>query len=227
MNTKVLAGVVAVVIIIVAVVAVGLSMKGDDSNTGFTGVVYDGNGGTTSNGDTTFRLTSHEVYTNMFTNNGYCFDGWNTKADGTGQAYTPGSHIDYGDHKYVTLYAQWTYGINLGLSSIVGLSYYIVDGDGQSYAIKYDNNPLPKDGAAGIAVLAPSGTTWVKNSDGSFTGTNGNTTYTLRVSLENATVASAEVSSKNPAMVAVLFTYSGNVTGDIYASISHGVVPAQ
>ena len=108
MNSKALIGVVAVIIIVaVAAVAIGMG-GGDDENKGFTGVVYDGNGGKTSNGDTTFRLTSEEVQSSLFTNGDMVFDGWNTKADGTGTAYKPGDSISYPEHGYVTLYAQWT-----------------------------------------------------------------------------------------------------------------------
>ena len=38
---------------------------------------------------------------------GYNFAGWNTKADGTGQAYASGG--TYTDNKSITLYAQWTF----------------------------------------------------------------------------------------------------------------------
>ena len=39
---------------------------------------------------------------------GYTFKEWNTKADGTGNAYAPGSKIFTGDHKIIDLYAIWT-----------------------------------------------------------------------------------------------------------------------
>ncbi len=47
---------------------------------------------------------------NTFTKVGYTFDGWNTKADGSGTAYTDGQRVTFtpeNDGDTVTLYAQW------------------------------------------------------------------------------------------------------------------------
>jgi len=47
---------------------------------------------------------------NSFSQRGYTFAGWNTKADGTGTAYadrTGVGHIDFGNETAITLYAQW------------------------------------------------------------------------------------------------------------------------
>jgi uncharacterized repeat protein (TIGR02543 family) len=37
---------------------------------------------------------------------GFNFQGWNTKADGSGFRYSPGFPIKMGEHN-LTLYAQW------------------------------------------------------------------------------------------------------------------------
>lgn len=57
-----------------------------------------------------------ELSKNMFTREGYTFAGWNTKADGSGTAYSDGQKVvqikdslkDSADKYRVTLYAQWT-----------------------------------------------------------------------------------------------------------------------
>lgn len=219
MNRKALIGVVAVVIIVAAAaVAIGMG-GGDDENKGFTGVVYDGNGGKTSNGDTTFRLTSETVYSSLFTNGDMVFDGWNTKADGTGTAYKPGDSISYPEHGYVTLYAQWAYGLNLSMT-FGDCSYYLVNSEGEETPITLNGVPLPSDGKAGIAILAPKGTVWVDNKDGTFTGTNGNKVYRLTVDLENVDSIETGVNTANPAMVNIIFTYSGSVSGSVTYSTS-------
>lgn len=72
---------------------------------------YDANGGTGSmtdesgkRCDTTYNLTG-----NKFTKTGYTFAGWNTKADGTGEAYADKASVQFEtDESTVTLYAQWT-----------------------------------------------------------------------------------------------------------------------
>ena len=71
-------------------------------------VNYNANGGTgamatdviTNSGD------DYTIKANAFTRNGYTFNGWNTKADGTGTAYAPGAVIEEVKQS-ITLYAQW------------------------------------------------------------------------------------------------------------------------
>lgn len=106
MNTKAIAGIVAVVVVVAAVAAY-IALGDDDENDGFVGVVYDGNGGTYEGKDT-YRLTSTNVLDNMFRNGDYQFIEWNTKADGSGTSYRPDDTISFPAHGYVKLYAQWS-----------------------------------------------------------------------------------------------------------------------
>ena len=71
-------------------------------------LVFDANGG---NGTMTsivgemgkdVRITS-----NAFTNDGYTFAGWNTKADGTGESYGDGDSWKMSEDKPNKLFAQW------------------------------------------------------------------------------------------------------------------------
>ena len=213
MNSKtIIAAVVVIVVMVAAVAAFGFG--GNDENEGFVGVVYDGNGGETYEGDDTFRLSEETVMGTVFTNGSMVFSGWNTKADGTGTAYKPGDHISFPAHGHVTLYAQWAYGLNVQ-TSMGDCSYYLVDSEGNMTSIGYDAVPLPSDGWADLVVVAPEGTIWVKNSDTSFTGTNGNSTYRLVVNLEGADDVVTEVNPYASNMVSIAFTYSGSVTGGI------------
>lgn len=76
---------------------------------------YNGNGA--DNEEPYGVMTSHyltsttpgNLKTNTFTKNGYVFKGWNTKADGSGTAYTDGQLMeDIVESKTpLTLYAQW------------------------------------------------------------------------------------------------------------------------
>ena len=55
--------------------------------------------------DTAVKLTG-----NAFKRTGYQFNGWNTKADGTGTSYTNKEEVKNlaaKEGKTVTLYAQW------------------------------------------------------------------------------------------------------------------------
>ena len=69
-------------------------------------ISYNGNGGKgNTNGETTDADTAIPIAPNGYTRDGYTFQTWNTKADGTGDTYRPGDSITLtGD---ITLYAQW------------------------------------------------------------------------------------------------------------------------
>ena len=223
MNSKTI---IAAVIVVIAVVAVAIAINsgGDDENKGYTGVVYEGNGGKTLNGDDTFRLTSETVMSNMFTNGDKVFNRWNTKADGTGTSYKSGDSISYPEHGYVTLYAQWAYRLNIATSS-GDCQYYLLETGKDPTHITGGSVALPSDGTAGLAIFAPEGTVWVKNTDHTFTGTNGNVTYKLTVSLGGCDTVQAEVNSADPAIVVISFTYSGNVSGSVtYSTTSSSPV---
>ena len=107
MNGKIIAAIAAVVLVVAVVAAIAVSSMDDDSDHITEGVIYDGNGGMSSDGKTRFELTGHEVMTNLFEKKGFEFKSWNTKADGTRTAYMPKDHIDYASNRTVTLYAQW------------------------------------------------------------------------------------------------------------------------
>jgi uncharacterized repeat protein (TIGR02543 family) len=70
-------------------------------------VHFDANGGTGTMADQTFTLYEVKNLTaNAFTRTGYRFTGWNTEADGSGEAYYDQQNIT--PFVSLTLYAQWT-----------------------------------------------------------------------------------------------------------------------
>ena len=79
-----------------------------DINQQFT-LEYNANGGigTLPESGTFYYMSSVSVADGkgLYTNVGLVFDGWNTKADGTGDAYAPGDTFNI--DKNTTLYAQW------------------------------------------------------------------------------------------------------------------------
>lgn len=76
-------------------------------------VKYDGNGntgGSTANSSHTYD-TAKGLTANGYTRTGYSFNGWNTKADGSGTAYADKAsvkNLTATNGATVTLYAQWT-----------------------------------------------------------------------------------------------------------------------
>ena len=72
----------------------------------FVNVTFNANGGS---GEMDFQAVVQNKATNLlantFTRVGYTFDGWNTKADGSGTSYTNEQSVSFGEN--VTLYAKW------------------------------------------------------------------------------------------------------------------------
>ena len=69
-------------------------------------VSFDANGGTGNmKGIKIISDKTSRLKYNLFEKNGYTFTGWNTKADGTGTAYTDGQNVNIDSD--MTLYAQW------------------------------------------------------------------------------------------------------------------------
>lgn len=77
------------------------------SDTSSCTVTYNANGGTGTLNDENSYDPGDEVIVldNTFTREGYTFDCWNTKNDGSGQSYDEGDAFDIDES--LTLYAQW------------------------------------------------------------------------------------------------------------------------
>ena len=102
MDSKVIAIGAVVVVAILAVAAFAVVGNGGSDDSKY--VVYDGNGGKTSEGETTIKSTETVALSlNLFTRAGYVCIGWNTAADGTGTFYGPNANVRHG----VKLYALW------------------------------------------------------------------------------------------------------------------------
>lgn len=181
MDGKVIGIAVAVIVIVAAVGATIALSGGGDENDGFVGVVYDGNGGTTSDGSTYYRLTSTTVLENRFSNGGHVFTGWNTAADGSGTSYSAGGTVSYPSNGHTTLYAQWsssTYyyidklSSDISGSSLPTLGYYVTTdlGTTQITAVSYSSTPLASTTLLSIIGTGTSDWTWdSENSRFSFT----------------------------------------------------------
>lgn len=111
---------------------------------------YDANGGEdgpSSNytGGTTIKVQSDEP-----TRDGYLFNGWNTKADGTGENYDGGSTYTFADNNgnggcKVTLYAQWVkvYDLYVGGVKVNEANKNDIFGDGKaSYDVETETLTL-------------------------------------------------------------------------------------
>ncbi len=71
-----------------------------------TYITFDPNGGTgTMDDQQIYGNVEDEIHNNTFEKTGYLFNGWNTKANGTGTAYQDGATAAFSGP--TTLYAQW------------------------------------------------------------------------------------------------------------------------
>ena len=101
-------------------------------------VVFNANNGVGNMGNQSFTYgISKKLNTNSFTREGYTFNGWNTKADGSGTKYENGqnvSNLTAVNNGTVTLYAQWkiieytiTYNLAGGILSNPKITYNVED----------------------------------------------------------------------------------------------------
>ncbi|MCL2059942.1 MAG: InlB B-repeat-containing protein [Oscillospiraceae bacterium] len=98
-------------------------------------VTYVPNGGSGSPRSYTVPLNSyHQVSSQGYTNGGYIFYQWNTRADGRGKGYANGSYICVTGN--IILYAEWAFKD----PAILTISYDPNGGIGNPYSIKYYYN---------------------------------------------------------------------------------------
>ena len=85
------------------------SIEEDTGN--YYSITFNANGGT---GTMTTQRIGLEggiaLNPNLYVREGYTFNGWNTKADGTGTAYSDQEVMTFnsGANRKIILYAQWT-----------------------------------------------------------------------------------------------------------------------
>lgn len=208
MNSKVAVAIAVVAAMVVIGGAVAVIVAGMGSNQTKDYVVYDGNGGKDSEGKTTVNSKMTEAMTNVFTNEGKVFTGWNTKADGTGTKIDIGENVTMG----MTLYAQWSkYSLTIERIGYVllGLSAYLTDNTHQMVKQSTFQIPLSDKGAAVISFA-----TWdevtVDPATGVFTGKVGGWSTSLKFDITGADNVEYSVSADGKvAMISI--GYSGNV----------------
>lgn len=116
-------------------------------------ITFDGNGsssGSTSSMSNKSCGVDYYLNTNGFVKDGYIFDGWNTKQDGSGTQFTDGQKIrnlsvDHG--RNITLYAQWT----LLNASNYTVNHYFQNLEGDGYTKDANKTQVLED-AAGKSV---------------------------------------------------------------------------
>ena len=206
MDSKV--GIAIGIAVIIGIAAIAIVVGGGLNNETKDYVVYDGNGGKDSQGQTTVNSRMTEAVPNVFTNGEKKFTGWNTKADGTGTAIDVGENVTMG----MTLYAQWA-NHKLTITNIgyvlYGLGAYLTDDSHQMVRQTTFEFALSDTGAAVISFAFWESVT-VNTVTGEFSGKVSGFDTTLKFNITGANSIEYSVSSDGKvAMIAI--GYTGNV----------------
>ena len=122
--------------------------------------------------ETLWLIKSGERVNSAFTaNSGYCFGGWNTAADGSGQGYADGAFIVPDADSALTLCAQWLRGTNYGGKyTASGQGRELTDGSestewtvtgltaGQSFSMEFSTADAIRPSAFSLTTGASAGT---------------------------------------------------------------------
>lgn len=149
------------------------------------GVTYDGNGGKTSDGETSVKYSNAEAVINMFSYSGHIFVCWNTARDGSGTDYEVGDPVSEG----MTLYAKWAES-PLSVSSY-SCSSAGIDKGTLPFTINGRSLGLASQFYSPAIIVADFGTGWTYDSEKSiFSGYVGGTQITLKIGITGCTEGS-------------------------------------
>ena len=181
-------------------------------------LTYNANGGEgTIDSATGAAGESVSVAENGFTLNNYTFTGWNTKADGSGTAYSAGASFTLTD-KETVLYAQWS----KNAPAQVNVSYDANGGVGTMESVTGDVGSEIVIQQSGFTRSEYTFTGWNTQADGKGTAYKPGDSFTLT---DIDTVLYAQWSKNAPAQVKVSYNANGgvgtmeSVTGDVGSKI--------
>ena len=138
---------------------------------------YDNLPGSTNNQQFKYSNSPITIRANTYTNSGYRFMGWNTRANGTGRMYQPGDRYYVGIGTlvmYLDLYAQWAKIVNVN---------YDANASGATGSVSDPTEYISGE----VAILKDNGFTrdgyrftgWNTSADGSGTRVMAGATYTV------------------------------------------------
>lgn len=187
-------------------------------------VTYDGNGATSGSAPTDNNTYNPNDVVTVLGNTGslaktdYSFDGWNTKADGTGTDYAPNATFNISAN--TTLYAQWVWSsdgdlLDLAFTTVSGTNYVSwTDKVGDSGAV-YTGNSAGGNNAIQLRS---------SNDSGIITTTSGGKVEKVTVVWNSNTQAgrTLDIYGKNSAYSATSDLYSSSTQGTKLGSIVYG-----
>ena len=147
-------------LLLVVLAAVAFVSCDQDAEAKTFTVTFDANGGTGEMpAQTVTNRTETPLNANTFTrDNGYVFNGWNTKADGTGESYPDKANVELTSD--LKLYAQW-------YQAQVTVTFYPNGGTGE-VTTQVVNSNIPTDlKSVGYTKESYQLACWTTNADGS------------------------------------------------------------
>jgi len=131
-------------------------------------ITYNSNQGSGSMGGQKIKDGGY-ISNNGFSRPGYTFLGWNTKADGTGDNYVPGSYftVNQATRGVMTLYAQWAVCKNIATDVEYASVQLAVNaaGEGDTICMTQNSTENVAIGEGSIIILDLNGKTLSSNSD--------------------------------------------------------------
>ena len=161
-------------------------------------LTYNANGHGIAPSNVTMKYTTETNAASAITATNYRFDGWNTKADGTGTAYAAGAQVKAANviPSSTTLYAQWTYNETPSIN-LTDYNTFSYDGTNSKAYYVSTSNTAPNAGTAQTSFELNKWTTAKNTGDLSLTA--GQTYY---VFIEDANATTGKVSI-NKASIAI------------------------
>ena len=206
MDNKAIAIVAVVAVAILAVAAFAVANPGGNNDDNKY-VVYDGNGGKTSDGSTTYKTEETvAIELDKFVRDGYKLVSWNTKKDGSGTRYGPGANVMAG----TTLYAQWEIDSSSKLTVLTPnlFSQYINFSLGDVNIDKGGEFSIPAEKGIFISIAGTEGSASIDKGEISIT-TGGHTFY-ISLEMVDGTLGSPQITTGMSVYIPFDFTEGKN-----------------
>ena len=140
-------------------------------------LTYNANGHGTAPSNVTMKYTTATNAAAAISATGYTFNGWNTKADGSGITYAAGAQVKAANvvPSAITLYAQWSYTATPTITRSDYNTFTVSASTGSKYLISTSQSTKPAADASGWSTTASKDVStsaketwyvWVKDANG-------------------------------------------------------------
>ena len=142
-------------------------------------LTYNANGHGTAPSEVTMKYTSATNAASAITATNYTFNGWNTKADGTGTSYAAGAQVKAANTipNAMTLYAQWSYNETPNITRSDYNTFTYNTTEGAAYYVSTTQSTAPAAGTTAASTTFGLDTWTTAKNTGDLTLEEGKTYY--------------------------------------------------